>query len=297
MKDLVKRFLAAPTIPLDRDATGRFLPAVVAIMVLLASLLLVCAMSLGEGLRGWRGSLEGHATVQILPLDERTTPLQERVDMALGILRSSAGVKSAAALPADKMAELLSPWLGEGELPEDLPIPALIDVQLNSGTIETAQLAEALKPVAGATIDDHGSWLGEVRKLARLVVGLSYALVALIIGAAALIVILLVRAGMAMHRDVVELLHMVGASDGFIAWQFQRHMSIVALQGAAGGSFLAVVVLHYLGSMAKGAGLDLLATLAPGPNLLALVLVAFGFIALAAVTSGVIARSQLADLP
>lgn len=292
-------FFGPVTIPLDSDATGRFLPAVVAVMVLLATLLLVGALALGDGLQGWRRDLEGRVTVQILPLDSRVMPLPERVEQALRLLRLSPLVTDASPVPAADLAAMLSPWLGEGPLPDDLPVPALIDVVLKPGADRStaATLRDLLKPVAGATLDDHGSWLRDVQRLAALVARLTYGLVGLIIGAAALIIVLLVRAGMAMHRDAVELLHLVGATDRLIAWQFQRHMSLVALRGAAAGTLGAALLLALLHHLADRAGLALFAGLAPLQHVGALVLVPVAFVALAALTSGIVARRLLAELP
>lgn len=278
------------TIPLDRDATGRFLPFIIAIMVLLASLMLCAALMLGQGLSGWRSSLDLRATVQIMPLDERASPLPERVEAALAILRTAPQVTSASQVTEDEMSRLLAPWLGEGALPPDLPVPVLIDVQLKEQA-DLAPLQEQLKAIAGAQLDDHGSWLKEVRRIARLSIASAYVMVLLIAGAAALILVLLVRAGLNMHRDVVELLHLVGATDRFIAAQFQRHMLLVAAEGAAIGVFSALLLLWLFASMAAKADH------AVHVPWLAVPLVAAGFVVLAGVTTQRTASRLISELP
>lgn len=226
------------TIPLDRDATGRFLPLIIGIMVLLATLMLVGAVMLGDGLRNWRSGLDLKLTVQVIQLDERALPLEQRVSDALDILRASPLVASAEPLADEDMSRLLAPWLGQGELPAELPVPALIDVTLK-GQGDLASLRESLQRVSGTSLDDHGNWLRDVRRLAQLGIVAAYAMVLLIAGAAALILVLLVRAGLNTHKDVVELLHLVGATDVFIARQFQRHMLWVSSQGALIGMLMA----------------------------------------------------------
>lgn len=278
------------TIPLDRDATGRFLPFIISIMVLLASLMLCAALMLGQGLSSWRTSLDLRATVQILPLDERATPLPERVEAALAILRAAPQVASASQVTTDEMSHLLAPWLGEGALPPDLPVPVLIDVQLR-GQADLAPIQEQLKPIAGAQLDDHGSWLKEVRRIARLSIASAYVMVLLIAGAAALILVLLVRAGLNMHRDVVELLHLVGATDRFIAAQFQRHMLVVAAEGSAIGALLALSLLGLFSSMAARADH------AVHVPWLSVPLVAIGFVVLAGVTTQRTASRLISELP
>lgn len=282
-----------PTIPLDRDATGRFLPLIIAVMVLLATLLLSGAVLLTHALDRWQGGLEHHATVQILPLDERAQPLPERVEAALAVLRASASVASAEPLSTEAMGALLSPWLGAGEIPDDLPVPALIDVTLAANHQDLAPLAEQMKTIAGATLDDHGAWMGDARKLAAGVSALAYGLSVLIAAASALMLFLLVRAGMAMHRDVVELLHLVGADDDFIAIQFQKHMMGLAVRGAVVGALLSFVSLWAVGYFMP---VVLAYLIWPQIVLLAVFVVLF-FVVLAATTSRLTAHRLLAELP
>ena len=275
------------TIPLDRDLTGRFLPFILGILALLASLMLTTSLMLWNGLSGWQGDLSGSLTVQIMPLDDKTPPLQERVQQAVSLLTTAPGVVSATVVSGEEMSRLLSPWLGQGALPDNLPIPAMIDVTLRPEA-KIAELQESLRDVAGVRFDDHGSWLQDVQSLAQLITLAVFGLLALVIGAVTLILILLVRAGMVMHHDVVELLHLVGASDVFIAKQFQTHMVRVAGQGAILGGLLAALLVWGLASMAGYLALVPWVALPIMPIL---------FIILAAVTSRRTCRRLLSELP
>lgn len=285
-----KKNVKRTTIPLDRDATGRFLPAIIAVMVLLASLMLCGALLLGQSLYSWRGGLDQRVTVQIMPLDERTTPLPERVSEALEALRASPLVAEAHEISAEDMSRLLSPWLGEGDLPSDLPVPALIDVTLKEQG-DLAPLQSQISAIAGAQLDDHGTWLHDVRRLAKLCISAAFVMVLLIAGAAALILVLLVRAGLNMHRDVVELLHLVGASDGFIARQFQRHMLWVASLGAAIGCVATILLLLAIGFFSHRIGWQVAMPWWSVPVIPLL------FVGLSAYTTQHTARRMLAELP
>ena len=102
---------------------------------------------------------------------------------------------------------------------------------------------------------------------------------ALIAVAAGAVVAFATRAGLAARRDVVEVLHMTGAEDGFIAQLFElRFARVAALAGTLGASAAALVGAG-LRLAGGGAGitpalpvawLDLLAVL-PCPLLAALV--------------------------
>ena len=48
---------------------------------------------------------------------------------------------------------------------------------------------------------------------------------------------------LAVHHEIVELLHLIGAHDNYIADQFQKHAFSVALKGGIGGTAFAIATL------------------------------------------------------
>jgi cell division transport system permease protein len=77
--------------------------------------------------------------------------------------------------------------------------------------------------------------------MARSVVAVAVALVGLVMVATALAVAFATRGAMAGNRSIMEALHFVGATDAFIAREFERHFLILGLKGGALGGFLALV--------------------------------------------------------
>ncbi len=94
-------------LPLRRDASGRFLPWIIALMVYLAAMGGVGVIWLGDTLSQWDASLASALTLQI-PADAS----QPRIEMALGALKQTQGVVSARLLEPEETAKLLQPWLG-----------------------------------------------------------------------------------------------------------------------------------------------------------------------------------------
>lgn len=248
----------APVLPLARDASSRFLPWLIAFMVWLAAMALAAVMVLSDAGDQWRQSLTGSVTVQIVPTESADTGTMEaRVGTALTLLRATPGVISANPVSARRIAALLEPWLGRNALSESLglPIPRLIDVSVEPasagivvdlGTL-AAQLAEA---VPGASLDDHGQWLDRLIALARAIEAIGFAVLIVISLAAVATVIFATRTGLAIHHDVIELLHLIGARDNFVAHQFQLNALWLGLKGGATGVVLAVATLLILGSLA-----------------------------------------------
>lgn len=249
---------APPVLPLSRDASSRFLPWLIAFMVWLAAMALAAVMVLSAAGDQWRQSLTGSVTVQIVPTDSADNrTMDTHVDTALSLLRATPGVVSANPVPASRIAALLEPWLGRNALSDaiGLPIPRLIDVSVEPQTSNiavdlgtlAAQLAEA---VPGASLDDHGQWLDRLIALARAIEAVGFAVLIVISLAAIATVVFATRTGLAIHHDVIELLHLIGARDNFVAQQFQLNALWLGLKGGATGVVLAVATLLILGSLA-----------------------------------------------
>lgn len=239
-------------LPLDRDPTGRFLPWLVALMVYLAALALVCAMVMSKMVERWDTGLSGSITVQIPPKQgapgdpaEAGAAADASLDAVIEILLATPGVISAEVLEPDEIVRLLEPWLGAGASYGDLPLPELIAVGIDpSAAPDFEKLSQRLARAAPGTIlDDHQSWLGQLLDLARSI-ELVAALVVVLVGASAVtMVVFATRMGLAIHGRVIELLHLIGAQDSYVAREFEMHSLKLALRGGVFGLALAVLTV------------------------------------------------------
>ena len=66
---------------------------------------------------------------------------------------------------------------------------------------------------------------------------------ALVIFATALAIAFATRGAMAGNRDIIEVLHFIGASDAYIATEFQRHFVRLSLIGGFYGGLSALIAL------------------------------------------------------
>ena len=253
-------------LPLDADESSRFLPWTIAFMTYLAALTLAGAMGLAVVMGRFDPEQTGNLTVEVPPLlavegrnaeqspasaDGGDEAVQDkaRVTAALQLLRATPGVIAAEALERSEVAKLLEPWLGKTAQSADLPLPTIIDVTVEKGAeIDTGGLAEKLAAaVPGASLDDHGLWFARLTTFVnsvQLVAGLVVGLTCL---AAVLTVVYVTLSGLAVHHDIIELLHLMGAEDRFIARQFQDHAMRLGLAGAVPGLLLAVLTFELLG--------------------------------------------------
>ena len=236
------------------DPSRRYLPWIIAFMVFLAVLALAAAMAVSAAIDSWGKGLQGTLTVQVPPsvTDDAGTDAEDRLAQVADILRGTAGVESARVLPEDESRALLDPWLGALGRDPDLPVPRLIDVRLRAGTnIDLDRLGARLDAAApGIAIDDHGRWLSDLAKVAEAIQLGAAAVVAVIVLAAILTVVYATRSGIAVHLATIEVLHLMGAEDRYVARQFQRQAFWLGLLGGLIGLAGAAGVLWMTGRMA-----------------------------------------------
>ena len=256
-------------VPLNSDATGRFLPWLVAVMVYLAALALVSAMAMGKIVTRWDHGLSGQITVQ-LPVSEEDlteTEIGARRDRVIDLLLQSPGVLSADHIGAVETAALLEPWLGKSSGLSELPLPDLIAVEIDqTDPPSTSSLAARITEIVpGATIDDHQRWLGNLLNLARSI-EIVAALVVFLVGLSAVIMVVFVtRMGLAVHYQIVELLHLIGAQDAYIAREFQAHSLKLGFFGGLVGVSLAAVTIFGISQLLGRADTALLPALSLQP--------------------------------
>jgi cell division transport system permease protein len=234
---------------LPRDQGAAALDLVIGVMAFLAALALGGVLIANRSAESWQAGLEGHLTVQILPLGQAAP--QKEVDAAVKLLQSTPGVVYAGPLSDAENLALVEPWLGRDAIVAALPFPTLIDVRLAPGaTPDIARLEGQLKTASPhAVLDDHRRWIGRLRNTANTVVFSAFAILALIALATAASVAFATRAGLAAHREIVELLHLMGARDRFIARAFEWHYFLAALIAAVCGAAFAAAAFLGAGSL------------------------------------------------
>jgi cell division transport system permease protein len=229
----------APLIPGD-SITGRALVVVIAIMTFLACLTAGAALLVADASQAWRSDVLREATIQVKP--RSGDDVESLVAKAAAIAAKAAGVESARALSQAESERLLEPWLGAGLDLSQLPVPRVIVVRLRGQRPEDlTTLREALaSAVPGADLDDRRVWASRLGSMANAVVIFAAALFVLMIVAMGTAIGFATRGAVAGNREIVEVLHLVGASNGFIASEFQTHFRRLGFRGAMIGGVAAI---------------------------------------------------------
>ena len=236
-----RRWRPAPFLP-ERDERDGALIFVVAVLCFLACLTAMGVIAADRAAAGWTGQLTGEATVIVRPRGGETP--DAAAARAAEALSGATGVAEARALEPSKAYDLIRPWLGDVSDLEDLPVPRLVAVTLDARhPADAAKLKAALAAQnLDATVDDHSIWIKDIRRAGGVVKVLGAGVFILIAAAAGAVVAFATRAGLAARRDVVEVLHLAGAEDGFIAGLFQlRFARVAGLAGLLGAGAAAAL--------------------------------------------------------
>ena len=188
-----------------------------------------------------------------------------RLDAVVAAVEAVQGVTRVEPVPESDMRRTLERWLGPAAHSAELPVPALVNFDLEPGA-DTAAVARRLQAVAPtARLSSHrdrvGPLLGSLRALQWLALGL----VLLLSTAAAAAVVLAARGALDTHRFMIDVMHGIGATDLQITHLFQRKIALDALLGSIGGASAGAIVLAllasgaaFVGNLTGGASLSLL---------------------------------------
>jgi cell division transport system permease protein len=239
-------------LPLRKTASGHFVQWLVMVLVFMAAIAATVHSYTGALLTHWNRSVVGTLTVQIPPAADASGN-DDATAKALSALKHHPAVAVAAVISRDKVLNLLEPWLGNNAAVADLPLPALIDVRLRTTNLDgAASVASAVTAaVPTAVVDDHRVWLSRLTNLAEGVGVVALTLLVMIAGALAFTVIFATRASLAEFAQVIEVLHLVGAKDDYIAAQFARRALKQGIGGGIAGLVLfapALAIIMWLGA-------------------------------------------------
>ena len=226
---------------------GRALVSVIAIMTFLASLTLGAVVMVVAAASEWQSDVTREVTIQVRLIAGKD--LEASVQRAAEIARAAPGVTEVRPYGKEESARLLEPWLGSGAVLETLPVPRLIVVRIapdrppDFAALRAALAAE----VPGASLDDHRSFAQRLRTMADTAIAIGLAILGLVLAATVLSVSFATRGAMATNRSTVEVLHLIGAKNNYIAGEFQRHFLLLGLKGGAIGGGAAIALFALLG--------------------------------------------------
>ena len=245
MKSVIAFIKGDPLADRAVPATGmsaRLTVFVAAAMAFLAVFVLALSLTAGRLASSWADDLAQTATLR-LPADLEQTNAALRA--AVTVLQTTTGVASARVLEADEQRALLAPWFGPDIPVESLPVPQLIEILPDETGYDAAGLRARLQAeVPGAVLDDHGAWREPLQAAAQRLRLVGWSVLALIGTVMAAMITLAAHASLAANAQIIRVLRLVGARDGYIARAFVRRFTLRAGLGAIIGTALGLLVLQ-----------------------------------------------------
>jgi cell division transport system permease protein len=231
----------APIVPAG-SVTGRSLTVVITIMCFLASLTAGAVYMMNQSASAWLRDIASEITVQIEA--KENMDVDRTVADVTGFLSRQSGIAQVRALSVSDAADLLEPWLGQTEALKTLPVPRLIAVELDrAAPPDFEALRSALaREFPGTSMDDHRRWQQQIRTITRSFALGGLAILLLVGAATTAIIVSATKSAMASNRDIVEVLHFVGATDRFIAREFERHFLRLGVRAGVVGALWATFV-------------------------------------------------------
>jgi cell division transport system permease protein len=225
---------------------GDALTVVIAIMTFLACLTAGAVYMVNRSAQAWVNDITSEITVELDPVN--TADIEQKMTLVSLFLAKQKGITQVKPLTAEDSAKLLEPWLGESTALSALPIPRLIAVEIDrSNPPDIELIKEALSQnFEGVTLDDHRRWQAEIKTLTRSAALGGLAVLGLVAAATIAVIVSATRSTMATNREIIEVLHFVGANELFISREFERHFLGLGIRAGLVGAIAAAIAFLLL---------------------------------------------------
>ena len=240
-------------LPLHKNKDSKFLVLLVGLMSFLAILAFSGFFTLNAMAHRWSSGLENKITIEVLAetregMLRAESVVKEDTKKIINLLANNRIVSSFDVLSEEDIHDLIAPWIGNDLSLDDIPLPRLITVELHASTAEHLdQLTGKIEDIShSARVNTHHEWLGDLTRLTSSLQMVAL-LISLIIGVITVTAISsAVRTRMTIHKKEIQLLHLMGATDHYIASQLQRQSLTLALQGAMAGTMAGLLIAFFL---------------------------------------------------
>jgi cell division transport system permease protein len=248
IRSLVGREVRAASAPIVQPGSvaGRALTVVIAIMCFLACLTAGAVYMVNQSANDWFADIASEVTVQVIPVE--VAEFEKKVTLVSLFLAKQAGIVRVSPLSSEESGALLEPWLGDSNALSALPVPRLIAVEIDRASPPDMNvIRRALETnFKGVMLDDHRRWQSELRTVTRSLV-LGGIGVLMLVGAATVAsIVSATKSAMASNREIIEVLHFVGARERFIAHEFEKHFLNIGIRAGLVGALGATLMFLLL---------------------------------------------------
>ena len=252
-------------IPTEDDDTAAFVSVLTSIYMYLFVVVLAIFMAINSMAGNWEKDITGSITVQITPIEDDnkhidTAKTQEQQNKVLQFMEKISGVESVRILDKQTVQKLMAPWIGSKVDLSTLPIPQLLDVRLKpNAELNYDEITRGLKLLTtNASIDNHRLWLNRLIKFATSLKTVALAILLMVVAICAFSIYYSARTSLNININSIEILHIVGAKDEYIAKQYAKKYAKIGFFAGIIGLMAAVPCIILVGKYGISTGSGLL---------------------------------------
>ncbi|MCI5634531.1 MAG: hypothetical protein MR350_03630 [Alphaproteobacteria bacterium] len=248
----------------EDDDTSAFMYVLTSIYMYLFIVVLAIVMAINAMADSWKKDIMGSVTVQIIPVEDENKHVDaektlEQQNKVLQYIENLSAVASAKALDTQTIEKLMTPWLGNKVNISSLPIPVLLDVKLKPNSeLNYDEVTRGLRQVSEyASIDNHRLWLNRLLKFAASLKNIAITVLLMVIGICAFSIYYSTRTSLGININSIEILHIIGAKDDYIARQYARNFVKIGFFSGIIGLMAAIpsIILVAKYGVSTGSGL------------------------------------------
>lgn len=254
-------------LPVNEGYSRTFLRVTVAVSVFLFAITLAGVLGINSMFEHSRRQVVSNFTVQVLPLPDADDSRKDLLNI-VSFLEKYPDVEQVTVLSDNELRALLEPWLGNNVEVELLPIPKLLDVKIrNAKNFDYRELTVRLSEVSPqASINDHNLWLSRLLRFINSLKMLAVTVLILVAGGCIASIVYAAKTGLNVHREIIAILHTMGATDEYIAFNYVKQISQMSAAAGVAGALLAVPAILIIGRMAQGIEAGIFNTVTFGLN-------------------------------
>lgn len=243
-------------LPFKKDGANLFLEIMSTISVFLFTITLAGFFMINSLVSNWDKGIVNGFTVQVMP-NEKVSDADElnlRVNKVVNFFENSQGVEKVKIITDIHVAKLMAPWLGSNIDITSLPMPKLVDVRVSKDfKTDFDVIAKELYKIAPYTsVNAHQVWLNKLIAFAQSVKLLALCILLLVLSISAFSIFYATKTSLGIHRNIIEILHIMGATDDYIAKQYARRGFFIGLLSGVVGVVLSSISLWSIAEVASG---------------------------------------------
>lgn len=244
-------------LPLHKKSGSLQLFILLLLMTTLMIMVVSIQISVLKTTSNWRTLIENEASIEVPTTSQdgehnSIASINKTVDRIVDLLNNSADIYDVNIMNKDEIGKLLSPWLNaESDFLEDFSLPVIINFKVKDASYERYKLlSEKIKKINPRTqIQSHKNWLSKFLKFISGIHMLSALLILITSIATIFVISSSLRARIAIFKDEISLLHLMGAKDSFLLKQFTLYVLSLLVPALLVGYLLGTLTMASVSSV------------------------------------------------